>query len=83
MRSQRPGSGAVEDQILIEEPVACKSMAGEINTLCAAVAARVASARAGRESVDYAAVERGIDQWDAAMNHLMATQRTSVRSIAA
>jgi hypothetical protein len=67
MRNQRPGRGAVEDKIVIEVPVACKSMAGEINALCAAVAVRVASARAGRESVDYAAVERGISELTASL----------------
>jgi hypothetical protein len=67
MRNQRPGRGAVEDKIVVEVPVVCKSMVGEINALCAAVAARVASARAGRESVDYAAVERRIGELTAAV----------------
>ena len=57
MRYQRPGRGAVEDKIVVEVPVACKSMVGPIEDLCAAVAARAASAQQSGEAVDYAQVE--------------------------
>ena len=67
MQTKRPGRGAVEDKIVIEVPVACKSMIDSIASLCAAVAARIASAERGGEAVDYAAVEREIAEQNAAV----------------
>ncbi len=67
MRNQRPGRGAVEDEIVVEVPVACKSMVDSIEALCAAVAARATSAQRGGEAVDYASVEREIGELTAAV----------------
>jgi hypothetical protein len=67
MQNKRPGRGAVEDKIVIEVPVTCKSMVGPIEGLCAAVAAQAASARLGGEAVDYAEVERRIAELTAAV----------------
>lgn len=67
MQNQRPGRGAVEDKIVIEVPVACKSMVAPLESLCAGVAARAASARLGGEAVDYAEVERQIAELTAAV----------------
>src|SRR5690606_20842467 len=44
---------AVEDEIVVEVPVACKSMVDR-SRLCAAVAARATRAQRGGEAVDYA-----------------------------
>jgi hypothetical protein len=66
MRHRRPGRGTVEDKIVIEVPVACKSMVSSIEALFA-VAARAARAGRGGESVDYAAVEREIAERTAAV----------------
>ena len=67
MRNERPGRGAVEDDIVIEVPVACKSMVDPITSLCVAVAARVANVQRGGGAVDYAEVEREIAELTAAV----------------
>jgi len=67
MRNQRPGRGAIEDKIVIEVPVACKSMVGPIKDLCAAVFARAANTQQGGEAVDYAKVERETAELTAAV----------------
>jgi len=43
MQFERPGRGAIEDQIVLEVPVVCKNMVDSIEALCAAVAARAVS----------------------------------------
>lgn len=67
MLLKRPGRGAVEDTIVIEVPVACKSMVGSIEAMCAVVARRAESGAAGREAVDYGAIERELAQLTAAV----------------
>jgi len=58
MRTKRPGRGAVEDDIVVTVPVACKRIIEPMMELAASVAARVESARRAGEAVDYAALER-------------------------
>jgi len=67
MQNTRPGRGAVEDKIVVEVPVTCKSMVELIERLLAVVDARVESARHGSEALDYAAVEREIAELTAAV----------------
>lgn len=67
MLNKRPGRGAVEDKIVVEVPVTCKSMVESIEQLLAAVDARTSSVRHGSEAVDYGAVEREIAELTAAV----------------
>ncbi len=60
MQDTRPGRGAVEDEIVVTVPVACKGLVQPFTELVAAVAARVESAQLGGEAVDYAEIEREI-----------------------
>lgn len=67
MHNQRPGRGAVDDKIVVEVPVTCKSMVEPIEQLLAVVVGRAKSARHGSEAVDYAAMEREIAELTAAV----------------
>ncbi len=63
----RPGRGAVEENIVVTVPVACKKIVEPMMALGTSIATRAESARRGGEAVDYSAVEREIAELTAAV----------------
>ena len=60
MLNTRPERGAVEDEIVVTVPVACKSLVQPIMELLSAVAARVKTAQRGGEAVNYQTWEQEV-----------------------
>jgi hypothetical protein len=60
MQNTRSGRGAVDDNIVVKVPVACKGLVDSITRLTDAVAAQAESTQRGGEAIDYLAWEQEV-----------------------